>query len=290
MIDFLKRHRISITFAVLLLAAVLVISSGLRRGRTETTGWPQKILLEAAYPFQKGTDWFIDSVRNIWTGYIYLVDLRKENRRLRRIIHDMKAEQNLFQEEVEANKRLRRLLQFEEQNPLPKLPAQVIGWDASSWFRSITIDRGTADGVSEGMVVTAVEGLAGHVQHASAHTSQVLLIVDHNSAVSAIVRRTRSRGIVVGKRLNRCQLKYLEQAEEVHAGDEVITSGLDGRYPKGLMIGLVTEVQKKEQGLFQQADVKPLAELNKLEEVFILLEKPKAEAGDDEVEKEEEAF
>jgi len=281
MIDFLKRHRISIAFAILLLAAMQVISSGLRSRRAETTGLPQKLLLDAAYPFQKGTDWVIDAVRNVWTGYIYLVDLQAENHRLRRIILDMKAEQSRFKEEVEANKRLRWLLQFEEQSPLPKLPAQVIGCDASSWFRAITIDRGTSDGVREGMVVMAVEGLVGHVQHASPHSSQVMLIVDHNSAVSAMVRRTRSRGIVVGKKLNRCQLKYLERAEEVHAGDEVITSGLDGRYPKGLMIGIVTEVTKKEQGLFQQADVKPLAELNKLEEVFILLDGSSSVSGDD---------
>ena len=282
MIDFIKRHRISITFAVLLLVALQVLSSGLRGRRAETTSWPLKILYEAAYPFQKGTDWIVDGVLYIWTSYFALVDLRSENRRLREIVREMTFERNRFQEELEANKRLRRLLEFKEQAPLTKLPAQVIGGDAATWFRSITIDRGTTDGVRVGMVVMAPKGLVGHIQDASPHTSQILLVIDHNSAVSALVQRTRSRGIVVGKKPDRCQIRYLERAEEVVAGDVVITSGLGGRYPKGLLIGHVTKITKREHGLFQQAEMKPSVDLDKLEEVLILLDEPPGPAGPEE--------
>jgi rod shape-determining protein MreC len=131
------------------------------------------------------------------------------------------------------------------------------------------IDRGTQDGIVKGSAVLAPEGIVGQVFLASAHAARVLLVSDHNSGVDAIVQRTRAQGIVQGTVDAGCVLKYVKRTEDVQLGDDVITSGLDGIFPKGLPIGRVVEVDKRGRGLFQHAEVKPSVDFDQLEEVLV---------------------
>jgi rod shape-determining protein MreC len=171
-----------------------------------------------------------------------------------------------------ANERLRRFLNFKENIPNPTLPAELIGEDASSWFRTITINKGRIDGVEKGMVVVAAAGLVGHVINTSRDVSKVLLITDYNSSVDAICQDSRGRGIVQGKGRDLCDLKYVSRRDEVSLGSRVITSGLGGRFQKGLLIGTVTRVEKKPHGVFQDVEVTPAVEFRKLEEIFVVLD------------------
>ena len=102
----------------------------------------------------------------------------------------------------------------------------------------------------------------------------ILLITDYNSAIDSIVERTRAKAIVEGKGENRCQLKYLLRADEVALGDVVVTSGLGGNFPKGLMVGEIKKVDKKGHGVFQFAELIPSVDMTQLEEVFIIMEPP----------------
>ena len=154
------------------------------------------------------------------------------------------------------------------------IAAEVIGQDPSSWFKSVTINKGEGDGVRRGMAVISTEGVVGQVLKAAPNYATVLLMTDYNSAIDAIVQRTRAKAIVEGKGENRCQLKYLLRTEEVAVGDVVVTSGLGGNFPKGMMIGEVRSVEKKGHGVFQYAELAPGVDLTKLEEVLVITESP----------------
>lgn len=171
-----------------------------------------------------------------------------------------------------ANERLQKLLQFREKISSSVITAEVVGQDPSSWFRSVTINKGERDGVRKGMAVISPEGVIGQILKTSPNYSTVLLITDYNSAIDSIVQRTRAKAIIEGKGENRCQLKYLLRTEEVTVGDIVVTSGLSGNFPKGLMVGEIRKVDKKGQGVFQYAELTPSVDLTKLEEVLVITE------------------
>jgi rod shape-determining protein MreC len=152
------------------------------------------------------------------------------------------------------------------------LPAQIIGTDPSSWFRTIIIDKGTKHGVQRGMAVVAPEGVVGYVLQISPHCAKVLLITDFNSSVDVLIQRSRGKGVAEGNGENRCRLKYATRKEDIQPGDMVVTSGMGGRYPKGLVIGKISKVDKKSYGLFQKAEIVPSVNFAKLEEVFVITE------------------
>jgi rod shape-determining protein MreC len=148
--------------------------------------------------------------------------------------------------------------------------AEVVGRDASVWFQSLTIDKGERDGLKPGMPVLAPEGVVGMISGTSSHAARVMLLTDPNSGVDVLVQRTRARGIVSGQLEQEAVLKYVKRDEDVKVGDRVITSGLDGVFPKGMPVGHVTEVSRKDRGLFLYAEVTPSAAASRLEEVLVV--------------------
>jgi rod shape-determining protein MreC len=227
--------------------------------------------MEIVSPFQRAYFATVRAVRDLAQNYIFLVHVREENEELRRQVVELERKNAELVEMAIANERLRRFLNFKENIPKPTLPAELIGEDASSWFRTITINKGNIDGVQKGMVVVSAAGLVGHIINTSRDVSKVLLITDYNSSVDAICQESRARGIVQGKGGDLCDLNYVSRREDVTLGNRVITSGLGGRFPKGLLVGTVTKVEKKSYGVFQQVDVTPAVDFRKLEEVFVIL-------------------
>jgi rod shape-determining protein MreC len=232
------------------------------------------LLMELFSPFQKTSHLVIKTVQGTFQQYVFLVNLEKENRSLKKRIAELQEENHRIQEMKLANERLRKLLLFREKNSPAMIGAEVIGQDPSSWFKSITIDKGERDGVKKGMAVVSQAGVIGQVLKTAPGYATVLLITDYNSAIDSIVERTRAKAIVEGMGENRCQLKYLRRAEEVALGDIVVTSGLGGNFPKGLMVGEIKRVDKKGHGVFQIAELVPSVDMTQLEEVFVILESP----------------
>jgi rod shape-determining protein MreC len=191
---------------------------------------------------------------------------------LKEKIAQLQEENHRMKEIKLANERLRQLLQFREKNFPSMIGAEVIGRDPSFWFKSVMIDKGESDGVKKGMAVILPTGVIGQVLKIAPHYATVLLITDYNSAVDCVVERNRAKAILEGKGENRCQLKYLLRAEEVAVGDVVVTSGLGGNFPKGLMVGEVKKVDKKGHGVFQYAELVPSVDMTRLEEVFVVME------------------
>ena len=211
-------------------------------------------------------------VSGIWSDYLNLVDVRRENKQLRQSVKVLNGRLLDSREALIANERLKRLLELKSSLQAPALAASVIGEDGSPWFKTLVIDRGTADGLSEGMPVVAVGGVVGRLVKVAANSSRVLLLTDHASGIAAVVQRSRARGVVKGAGGSRCSLEFALRDEDVKVGDAVITSGIGGLFPKGLSIGEVAMVKKGAYGIFQTVEVRPAVNIARIEEVLVLLQ------------------
>jgi rod shape-determining protein MreC len=281
MLEFLRRNRVLLAAAgFCLLATGLVLSASPLR-RNDRLGW---VFLELMVPLQNAVAAVRSTVSGGWDSVAGLLDARDENVALRSRVGELQAELSKLSEVELENVRLRRLLDYRQALPGRLLTAQVVGWDPGA-ARTVTIDRGSSDDVTKGKGVLTPDGVVGRVIEASAHAARVLLITDGNSGVAGLVQRTRAHGIVHGTLEGGCALKNVKRTEDVQVGDAVVTSGLDGIFAKGLLIGKVTAVDKKGQGLFQNADIAPGADFDRLEEVLVLLdpvaveESPRTDAG-----------
>ena len=238
---------------------------------------PGRIAISLIAPFQKASTSSIRFVRDIWRHYFFMVNVAKENDNYRKALNKA-FENNIQLKELKlSNHRLRNLLNFEKTMTDRVLSAEVIGKDPSPWFKTVLIDKGKNDGVETGMAVVVPKGIAGQVTDVSANYSKVLLIIDHNSAVDALVQNDRARGIIKGGTAEQCFFKYVLRKHDIKIGDIVVSSGLDGVFPKGLAVGYVSGVIKPKSGIFQEVTVTPYVDFEKLEEVLIVLNLKKKE-------------
>jgi rod shape-determining protein MreC len=266
-LEFFRRNRVLLASAFcVLLAAGLAVRTGTGRTRNDGLG---RFFLEVMAPFQRSTAAVGRAVGGTWQGFVDLWRARGENVRLRERTRALTQELERLTEVELENARLRRLLDFREALRGELLTARVIGHDATGLARTLTIDRGVDHGVSKGAATLAPEGIVGQVFLASDHAARILLISDHNSGVDALVQRSRARGIVQGTVDGGCVLKYVKRTDDVQVGDLLVTSGIDGIFPKGLPVGRVISVDKRGQGLFQHAEVQPHVDFDALEEVLV---------------------
>jgi rod shape-determining protein MreC len=241
-------------------------------GRKEFTA-PHKLGLEVIGPFQTAISKVSNYVGGFWGKYSELLDVREENEQLRQELLQYKTANIEYREAVATNVRLQKLLELKESLPPPTLTAEIVGKDPSLWFRTFTINRGSSDGVQKGMPVVTVEGVVGQVLTSSPNYSKVLLATDPNSAIEVITQKTRVQGIVKGLGRDAFGLHYVLKSGEVVKGDYVLTSGLGGVFPKGLMVGTVSEVMKSRRGMFQTIEIEPAVDFSQLEYLIIIMKK-----------------
>jgi rod shape-determining protein MreC len=263
-----KRYQSILIPLPLLILSVLILS--LNKDRSWDVNPVQKIILELSAPVQ----WLITSsargIQSVWENYINLVDLKRENFLLRERIRELQAINTKYLELSIANERLRQMMKFKEEHPFQMVAAEVIGEDVSWSSKTIIINKGSDDGIEKRMAVLTHEGVVGQVIQTSKRVSKVLLIIDRNSSIDVMVQRTRSRGILEGRRLDTCELKYISRNEDVREGDRIISSGIGGVYPKGVMVGFVKMVEKGKYGIFQRVIVSPSVDFSRIEEVFVV--------------------
>ncbi|GAB4538166.1 MAG: rod shape-determining protein MreC [Thermodesulfovibrionia bacterium] len=168
------------------------------------------------------------------------------------------------------NQRLRALLDLKSQRPDFVTTAEVFARDPGNWFHLLWIDKGSMDGVRKGMVAVTPNGVVGMVRDVLGNRASIMLITDINSAVAVRIQDIREEGILEGRGDNMTYLKYIPRDVEVGYGQAVITSGLDGIYPEGIIIGYVKGVRKTGSGFFQEIVVQPIQDLNRVEEVAIV--------------------
>lgn len=263
---FLKNRAVLITI-VLLLISIQLFSLNLRERKSQN--FITAVILNITYYPQRAVYLASRKVIDTWQDYLDLVDIRKENKQLKQEIDNLRRQRFELAEVQIQNQRLKKLLNFKESPLYPIISANVIG-GSPSILRSevIIVDRGSGDGVAQGMPVASSEGIVGRVLTAGDRSSEVLLITDPVSAVDAFIHRTRVRGIVKGSG-GGCTMEYIEQNSDVGVGDKVISSGKEGFFPKGVIIGTVTDIETI--GSFMSAQIAPYVDLDSLEEVVIIL-------------------
>jgi rod shape-determining protein MreC len=272
MLEFLRRNQVILSSGVFLTFSLLLLV--LNRGGVRRFDPLGAVFLEILRPLQLVTTQATGAFGGVWGRYVNLVGVEKENRELRERLRLLEGRHQHDTEVEIENQRLARLLAFQTDVPSQVVTARVIGKDASGIFQSFVLDRGERDGIAAGMAVVSAGGVVGRIAQASPHGSRVLLLSDHNSGVDALVQRTRARGLVEGALNRTCSMKYIKRGDEVGVDDVVVTSGLDGIFPKGILIGRVSAVTRKDFGLFQVAEVAPAVDFSTLEEVLVLTSPP----------------
>ncbi|MGD1215481.1 MAG: rod shape-determining protein MreC [Terriglobales bacterium] len=268
--DVLGRYRNLIVLVGVLFAQVLGLAVQVKRTTdSESTRLIRIWAVGAVTPLEKALVWAQTSSRNVWHNYFYLRGVRAENRSLKQQIERMSLEQVRMSQDADQARRLQALLAFKEQFISQTMAAQVIGGSGSESSRSVYIDKGESDGIKPDMAVITADGIVGKVLRVYGSTSLVLLIDDQTSGVGALLDKTRLQGILRGTPSGEVVLEKVMSDETVPAGEMVLTSGGDGIFPKGLLVGRVTKVSPGSE-LFLNIRVRPAADLSRLEEVLVV--------------------
>jgi rod shape-determining protein MreC len=234
-------------------------------------------MVGAITPFERGVVWVENSTGNLWHNYFYLRGVRAENRQLKAQIEQMRLEQVRLSEDAAQARRLQTLLAFKEQFISRTVAAQVIGASGSDLSRVVYIDKGENAGIQRDMAVITADGIVGKVLVVYPSVAQVLVINDQSSGVGAMLEKTRLQGVLRGTAGGEVVLERVMSDEQVPVGETVLTSGGDQIFPKGLPVGTVVKVGSGKD-LFLNIKVKPAADLSKLEEVLVLVEKQERQA------------
>lgn len=217
---------------------------------------------------------FVNGIGHFWSSYADLVIVRTENEILKERVNRLEGETNRLHEAEAENARLHALLDFRASIPYRLVVARVVGRNPSSADRTLLIDKGSKDGLAVDMGVIAPEGVVGRLIRVQPSHSQVLLVTDRNSAVAAELQDTREQGIVEGAEGGLMRIRYLPLSSNIRLGEGVATSGLIGIFPKGLLVGRVGKVERRESELFQLIEIIPQVDFARLEEVLVITNLP----------------
>jgi rod shape-determining protein MreC len=271
--DLLKRLGAPLIVALLILLTIVsmvIDRRSIAEGGRELPWW-QAIVLEVTAPVERVVSAPVDGVRNFYSSYVDLIGAKAENRRLRRRIAEIESENLQFREALVSSGHLARVASMRDEIEIPLLPAEVVGLDVAPWFRSVLVDRGEDHGVQPGYPVITHDGVVGSVTATSSHAAKTMLILDRQSSIDAVVQRSRARGVVRGVGKDRLEFEFVVRDSDVTNGDQIVTSGLGGVYPKGLRIGRVVELRDAGGRLTKIAVVEPAVDLGRLEHVFVML-------------------
>ncbi len=274
-----SRHKNTVVLATLLLAQLLALAVQVKR---QTAEGPVRLIRLVAVttiaPFERLMIYTGQGVRGVWTNYIDLRSVRRENERLKAEAGQMRLERAREQEDARQARRIQALLGFKEQWIDATVAAQVIGTSGTESSRLVYLDKGSKNGIKADMPVITPDGVVGKVLTVYGETAQVLLINDPTSGVGAMLVNSRLQGIVKGTATGEVQLNYIMGDETVQTGEALVTSGGDRIFPKGLPIGKVANVSLG-RNLFLEIKLKPAVDLDRLEEVLVITQQ-KARAPD----------
>jgi rod shape-determining protein MreC len=267
------RQRTAVLFTAVLVGHVLLISAQVN----SKAGVPllEVVTFGAFSQVQRAASAMTGGVRNLWSGYVNLRHVRAENEQLKRQLSDLQVQFQRERADAERAHQLETLLGFQKQIELKTVAAGIIGAGASPDFRTVTIDRGTRAGVKANMAVIAPTGVVGRVVTPAGRASKVQLLVDRNAGAGALVERSRAQGVILGAGEELLRMDYVSATADVKPGDTIVTSGIDGIYPKGFVIGKVESVDRGN-GIYKVLRVRPAVDFNRLEEVLVITTQPES--------------
>jgi rod shape-determining protein MreC len=277
------RKRTGVIFVTAIVAQVLLVSAQVQtRSGVRVL---EAVSFGAFARVQGVTSSAVRGVRDVWSNYAELRGAREENQGLKQQLAAMEIQLQEQRALAARTTKLQELLELQQSAELPTVAAEVIGGNpnAMAGIREITIGRGTADGVQAGMAVMAPHGIVGRViGQPAARAARVQLLIDRYAAAGALTERTRAGGMVVGaERQPPLAMELVSNLQDVKPGDLIVTSGIDGIYPKGFAIGWVENVERTK-GLYLSIAVKPAVDFSSLEEVLVVLVPPRPALADEE--------
>jgi|SRR5712671_4258611 len=258
-----------ITLAVALVFHTLLLSvqSSKRADTSFLRGW----LIDSIGTLEKVVDAPVEGIENVWKGYVGLVHVNRDNVKLQAENDQLRSELARRDEGALELTRLRQMMGMQAPEMGKTVAARIVGKSPSLTGQALTIDKGIRSGVQRDSTIVTRDGVVGRVISAGDYYSVVQLIIDSQSAVGFIVRSSRRLGILKGTGGNELELEYIDDDNDIKQGDEVITSGQDQIYPKGLTLGVVVFVGPK-QGNFKVVRVRPSVNFGRLEEVLCMTE------------------
>jgi len=259
--------RYGILLAVLLVS-LLLLTVQTRGGGTGRAG---ELVTIAVTPVQSLLVRIHRGALNLWANYVDWKSVRRDNATLREENEHLRVQALQAGETREENARLRRLLVLKDRLPLATLAGEVIGREAGGWVRSLTVNRGRGDGISQQTPVIVPDGLVGRVVQVHRGAAVIQLLNDPASTVGAVVQRTRTAGLVEGDAGGTVRFKFMARdGASVAPGDLVVTSGLGTLFPKGLPVGRVIKIEDKGSALFHFAVLAPAVDFSRVEEVLLV--------------------
>jgi rod shape-determining protein MreC len=268
MVGIPSRHKSLVLLTGVIVLQILLLAVQIRRDsqgrliRVWTVG--------AVSPFERVGATGVGSVRGAWNHYFALQNTSRENERLRRENDTLKLQLNQLQSKAAEADRLAALLNFRQSHQnIPMLGARVIGTSAGTASQTAYLDRGERDGIRRNMAVITPDGAVGKIIESYRDTSQVLLLTDKDSGVGAMLADSRIQSPVGGTGEPLLAMKYVATDDAVNLGDRVVTSGMDRIFPRDLPVGTVAQI--KPGTPFKQIRIQPAANLERLEEVIVLL-------------------
>jgi rod shape-determining protein MreC len=276
------RKRTGYLFLAVMMAQIILVSAQVQsRSGVRVL---QAVALEVFSRVERGTGAVVTSTRSVWSSYVGLRHVKLENDALKRQVSELEV--RLQQEHAQAARaeRLQQLMNLQVQATIPTLAADVIAGNQDPVMRTITINRGSTDGVRADMAVIATSGVVGRTLGPVArHAARVQLLIDHNAAAGAVTERTRSGGMIVGVDADPpLRMELVSNLADVKSGDTVVSSGVDGIYPKGYPIGRVERAERGS-GLYRTITVRPAVDFSSLEEVLVVLVPPRPAVRDEAV-------
>jgi rod shape-determining protein MreC len=264
------RRRTGVLLFVVMLGHIFLISVQVQ----SKSGVPmlQAVTFGTFARVQEGTSGALHGGRNFWENYIALRGARTENESLRKQVSDLEIRLQEQRALALRAERLQELMDLKASTPLPTIAADVIAGNPNPGMRTVTIGRGTADGVEANMAVIAPAGIVGRVIGTPAkHAARVQLLIDRYAAAGAVIERTRAGGMVAGVEENPpLTMDLVSNLSDVKPGDVVVASGVDGIYPKGFRIGQVESSERGAQ-LYRTITVRPAVNFSSIEEVLVVL-------------------
>ncbi len=268
----IKKYFLFIVITLLVAITLLVSSTDFSKSRPDS--FVDQMLLATIAPIQKVVVNITGSISDLFKKYLLLVNTYEHNKKLQSELQKHILRTTLFQEVSRENNRLRKLLQMQPRIVHSMIPAKIIGNNPSSSLNILRIDKGTSHKISIGMPVVTSGGAVGYIYRATESYSDVLLITNPGSSISAIIQRNRVRGTIEGTgSSNILRLKYVHHKEEVMLGDRVITSnfGETGLFPQGYTIGTVIKLDLSSDSVTKSIFLRPNVDFSTIEEVFVLL-------------------
>lgn len=262
------RRRAGYLFLAVMLGHVILISAQVnsRSGVPVLEAVTFGIFAEA----QRGLSAGVAGLRRGWSRYVWLRGVEAENASLRRQLEGVEVQYQERRALADRARNLEELLALRDRSNLQTVAAEIIAASASPDFRTLTIDKGTSDGLTRDMSVIAAAGVVGRIVVPSRGAAKVQLLIDRNAAAGALIERSRAQGVAIGGGDERLRLDYVSEAADVVVGDLVVTSGIDGIYPKGFTLGHVDAVEKSGPA-YKRITIRPSVNFSSLETVLVVL-------------------